>query len=104
MHDVRDLLVQCGLLPQRNAECLRRIHLWLRDTPAALLAEHARVLAQFVRWYVLPKAQRAVARRGVGDSAVPPVPALVNAAARLMAWLDDLGVGLPGLTQPLLEE
>jgi hypothetical protein len=104
VHDVRDLLVQCGLLPQRDAEYLHRIHPWLRDTLAALPAEHARVLAQFVRWYVLPKAQRTVARRGVGDSAVPPIPALVKAAARLMAWLDDRGVGLPGLTQPLLEE
>ncbi|MBB4686327.1 hypothetical protein [Amycolatopsis jiangsuensis] len=103
-HDIRDLLMSCEILPRRDAEYLQRIHPWLRNELASIPAEHARILTQYVRWYVLPKAHRVVARRGVGESVPAPIPPLVRAAARLLAWLDDIGVGLPDLTQPLVDE
>jgi hypothetical protein len=36
VHDVRDLLISCGVLPLRDAEYLQRIHPWLRDALAPL--------------------------------------------------------------------
>jgi hypothetical protein len=104
VHDIRDLLMSCDILPLRDAEYLQRIDAWLRDELASLPASHVRILTLYVRWYVLPKAQRVVARRGVGGSVPAPIPPLFRAAARLLTWLDEVGVGLPELTQPLLDE
>ncbi len=72
----------------------------LADVPP----HHVGVLASFTRWYLLPRARQSAHRRGIGDSAVTTIPSSALAAARLLAWLDTIHIGLADLTQSHVDE
>ncbi|MFD6073114.1 hypothetical protein, partial [Amycolatopsis lurida] len=104
VNNLRDLLVQCAVLPERDAEYLARIDPWLRNLLAEEPPHHSRVLGPFARWYLLPKARRATRRRGVGQAAPTTIPSSVLAASRLLHWLDSVHLRLADLSQSQVDE
>ncbi|WP_143267199.1 hypothetical protein [Amycolatopsis thailandensis] len=104
VNSVRDLLVRCAVLPERDAEYIDRIDPWLRNLMADAPPHHLHVLGPFARWYLLPKARRAAHRRGVGQSAPTTIPSTVLAASRFLHWLDSQHLALAELSQSHVDE
>lgn len=96
---LRDLLMSCGVLPVVDKQLLH-FQTWLHHR----LAEHAssphhRLLAQFSRWYQLPRLTARARARPLTSAARRFASEQFTHAERFLAWLDQRDHALAAATQ-----
>ncbi|WP_433232532.1 hypothetical protein [Actinomadura formosensis] len=100
---LRDLLMACGLLPERDGRLLRfesRLHRRLTE-----LADHPhhQTLEHFATWHQLPKLRARATRKPLTDSAGNHAAQQFNRAHEFLTWLHQNQSALAQLTQAHLD-
>ena len=98
LRSLRHLLVRTGVLPARN-EYLDRIGPWLAETLATAPAAHAMIVRPYCRWFLLHRARRRAAARGITPAASYHLRSHIRAVLALLAWLQQQGTDLATATQ-----
>lgn len=95
---LRSALVNAGILPARH-DGIERVSVWLEQLLAGRPQE-ARLIRPFAHWVLLRRARKHADRRGrAADSSGPRLRAQVHVVLGFLAWLDQNGLTLAGLTQ-----
>ncbi len=98
LHYLRQVLVQTGILPQRD-EDLERVPAWLEHHLAGQPPEHALLVRPFLHWSLLRRARRRAARRPFPASIGRQLRVRVLIALEFLAWIDQQGTTLAELRQ-----
>ena len=98
LHYLRQILVQTGILPQRD-EDLERVPAWLEHHLAGQPPGHARLVRPFLHWSLLRRARSRAARRPFPASIGRQLRIRVLIALELLAWIDQQGTTLAELCQ-----
>jgi hypothetical protein len=99
LHYVRRILVHAGVLPTRN-EYLERVGPWLEQLLADQPAHRAQLISTYARWFVLHRARRSSAARGIyTERAGQWARTRIRVALDFLIWLDNDGIELRDVTQ-----
>lgn len=90
LHSLRHLLVRAGVLPER-AEYLERIGPWLAELLKAAPTAHAMLVRPYCRWFLLHRARRRAATRGLSPAASYHLRGHIRTVLAFLAWLDEHG-------------
>lgn len=85
---LRDLLIGCGALPERDPYLVRLERTTDREA-SSLHPDDARVLRSFGRWHVVRRVRRRVERGEGGAIPIRNAQGAVVEAARFLVWLRD---------------
>lgn len=96
---LRDLLMACGLLPERDGQLLR-FESWLHRRLTELDSQpHRRLLEHFAAWHQLAQLRARATRRPLTESARTHAFQQFNRAHEFLTWLDQNQITLTQLTQ-----
>jgi hypothetical protein len=98
VHYVRQMLVQTGVLEQRN-EDLERLPAWLDHHLADRSAEHEKLIRPYLHWHLLRRARRRAAARRYPATATHHIRRRISVALELLEWIDSQGLSLHTLRQ-----
>ncbi|MFD7340252.1 XRE family transcriptional regulator [Streptomyces violascens] len=99
---VRALLVISGVLPERN-EHLARLERWVNRELPDLPTQQATIVRPFAEWHVVRDARRRSSRGRYTSAAASNDIQEIQAAIRLLNWLDARGREATALNQPDLD-
>jgi hypothetical protein len=102
LHNVRQILVHTGVLPQR-LEYLERLGPWLDELLSQVPDQHIRLIRPFAHWFVLRRARRMSERRPYTEGAAYAARGRIRAASSFLTWLDDHHLDLQTLSQADLD-
>ncbi len=100
---IRQLFVHTGVLDERN-EDIERIPGWLEHELASKPAAHASLLRPFLHWFLLRRARQRAAARRYPASADRDLRRRLSVALEFLAWTDEHGLTLAGLTQEHIDD
>ncbi|HET9970752.1 MAG TPA: hypothetical protein VFQ68_21130 [Streptosporangiaceae bacterium] len=104
MHYLRDLLVDCGVLPAADRQ-LREFGTWLdRRLDALARHPHLRLLRQFGLWHQLPAMRARAAAGPLRTTAAQYARSRFIAAQAFLTWTAGLGVRPAALTQAHIDD
>jgi hypothetical protein len=98
VHYARQMLVQTGILEQRN-EDLERLPAWLDHHLADRPAVHANLVRPFLQWHLLRRARRRAAARRYPATAQHHIRRRTLVALELLEWIDQQELSLSTLRQ-----
>ena len=98
LHYLRQVLVQTGILPQRD-EDLERVPAWLEHHLAGQPPKYALLVRPFLHWSLLRRARARAARRPFPAAIGRQLRVRVLVALEFLAWIDQQGTTLAELRQ-----
>lgn len=101
-HWVRAMVVEANILPRRD-EPIERFETWVNELTAGLPARQSSLIGPYARWAVLRAARRRARRRGYTTGAADSGRERIRTAVRLLDHLDEQGIQVCDLTQPMLD-
>lgn len=96
---VRQALVHAGVLPPRD-ELIEDVEDWLDDQLRDAPRHHAQLIRPFGHWVVLRRARQRAQARAFTEGSAAWARQQVRVALDFLAWLDQRGVSLAGVSQP----